>query len=300
MTPIFTAATAVTALMAASGAFADGVAYRSVSLSYFTDDSADLEAFLFEGAMDYQLGRFMLSAATTYYDDGDFDGRNFSGSVGYEILPGLTGYVHVTTLDSEMFEETIYGLGVDYIGEILGVALHYGQQDEADNEIYHLLGYVEFGPSTAYGSISRASDENFFFAGYEYAVDTLDVAIGTEWSEEGLDEGNTSVMGHYRFLDRYEIMAGLTSDNDVLLEEGYLDLGFGYALTEALTLEAAYTTTFGEDSPDMDLLTLALTFETGPHRARVVDRYTDFVRDTTTYTNKASGIDLYTPGMSFE
>ncbi|MDO6455768.1 porin [Celeribacter halophilus] len=208
------------------------------------------------------------------------------GTAGYAIVPGMTVYGLLSVINAEGGnDDTSYGLGAEYQTEDYGIALQYKTFDDADLDILTLAGFYGFGASTVYGFAtdldydSFDDDDTYYALGYKYDAAAFEVNVATAWYEGDFDTGLTAIGGEYNATQDFTVLASVVSTNEDYLDDGVLTIGGRYALNDSTSLEANYGTAFGDI--DGDGFSLALTFETGARRLRVMDQVEDFASDTT-------------------
>ncbi|WP_460273827.1 hypothetical protein [Celeribacter sp. ULVN23_4] len=201
-------------------------------------------------------------------------------TAGYAIMPGLTVYGSLAYADQDnASDETAYGLGVEYQTANYGVALDYMYFDEADTDVVTLGGYYGFGASTVYAAYTDADDAEGYMLGYTYEASNWDFDLGSIWADD-FDNGLTAIASSYDINGTITLGVSLLSYNEDFGDYGLATFGGTYNFTDTVSLEANYVTSFGYDD-NSDGFGLALKFETGSRRLRVMDQIDYLASDTT-------------------
>ncbi|WP_417274906.1 hypothetical protein [Celeribacter halophilus] len=269
---------ALAMITAAGAAAADGVTYSKVEASYFNIEEADITSL--NGDIDYVTGQLSFTGSADLVSAEGYDISVLRGTAGYAIVPGMTVYALLSVSNEEGgYDDTSYGLGAEYQTGDYGIALEYETYDEADVDSLTLSGFYGFGASTVYGFANDWDDDTSYVLGYKYDATAFEVNVASVWFEGGFDTGLTAIGGEYNATQDFTVLASVVSTNENYLEDGLLTIGGRYALNDSTSLEANYGTAFGDI--DGDGFSLALTFETGARRLRVIDQVEDFASDTT-------------------
>lgn len=265
-------------ISAAGAAAADGVTYSQVEASYFNIEETNITSL--NGDIDYVTGQLSFTGSASLVSDEGEDVSVVRGTAGYAIVPGMTVYGLLSVINAEGGnDDTSYGLGAEYQTRNYGIALEYETFDDADVDSLTLAGFYGFGASTVYGFANDWDDDTSYALGYKYDAAAFEVNVATAWSEGGFDTGLTAIGGEYNATQDITVLASVVSTNEDYLDDGVLTIGGRYALNDSTSLEANYGTAFGDS--DGDGFSLALTFETGARRLRVMDQVEDFASDTT-------------------
>ncbi|AJE47309.1 hypothetical protein [Celeribacter indicus] len=274
------------ALISATGAAAaEGVTYTSVELSHYDLDGID--ATLLNGNFDYVTGPFSFTGGVLIGEVENLDMTLLEMTAGYAIVPGVTVYGMLGYVDTDDFDDTAYGLGVEYQTGDYGAALQYETSDDSDADSYTLAGFAGFGPSTVYGYANDVEDFSSYGLGYKYDGGQFEANIATDWAEGGLDTGLTAFSGEFDTSMQFTVLASVITGNEDFLDTGIATIGGRYAFTDSVSLEANYGTGFG-DLDDADGFALKLKLETGGRRMRVTDQVDDYAADTTPLRDLAS------------
>jgi len=269
---------ALAMITAAGAAAADGVTYSKAEASYFNIEEDDITSL--NGDIDYVTGQLSFTGSADLVSAEGYDISVLRGTAGYAIVPGMTVYALLSVSNEEGgYDDTSYGLGAEYQTGDYGIALEYETFDDADVDSLSLVGFYGFGASTVYGLANDWDDDTSYALGYKYDAAAFEVNVATAWSEYGFDTGLTAIGGEYNATQDFTVLASVVSTNEDYLEDGLLTIGGRYALNDSTSLEANYGTAFGDI--DGDGFSLALTFETGARRLRVMDQVEDFASDTT-------------------
>lgn len=266
---------------AASGAaFADGLTYGSVEGTYYDIEDVDFQTLT--GSADYVTGNLSFTGNAGYLTVEDLDVYALGFTAGYAITPGFTVYAAIDYIDFDSNfidgDDTAYGLGVEYQGADFGVALDYRTWDDAGNDVLTLGGFYEFGASTAYAAYSDDDVFETYMLGYTYEADTWDVDVATTWAED-FDNGMTAIATSYDLNDAFTLGVSLVTYNEDFGDYGIATFGGSYNFTDTVSLEANYVTDFGY-ADDADGFGLALKWETGARRVRVLDQIDHLAEDT--------------------
>ncbi|WP_417261040.1 hypothetical protein [Celeribacter sp.] len=278
------------ALLAATGAAsANGLTYSTVEGTYYDIDGNDAQALY--GAFDYVTGNLSFTGAAGYATSDFDDASALDLTVGYAIIPGLTVYGAVDYVDSDNNgDDTALGLGLEYQAANYGVAVDYRSWDDSDVDVATLAGFYGFGASTVYAAYSNidaaAGDEDAYLLGYTYEASNWDVDLASEWGDD-FDDGSTYIASTYDFNDAFTFGVSLMTLNDDFGDYGIATIGGTYNFTETVSLEANYGQSFGYDD-DLDGFNIALTWENGSRRLRVIDQVEDYVSDV----SPLYGLDL--------
>jgi hypothetical protein len=274
---------ALAMITAAGAAAADGVTYSKVEASYFNIEEADITSL--NGDIDYVTGQLSFTGSADLVSAEGYDISVLRGTAGYAIVPGMTVYALLSVSNEEGgYDDTSYGLGAEYQTGDYGIALEYETFDDADVEdTLTLAGFYGFGASTVYGAAHDRDydtfDDTYYALGYKYDAADFEVNVATAWYEGDFDTGFTAIGGEYNATQDFTVLASVVSINEDYLDDGLITIGGRYALNDSTSLEANYGTAFGDI--DGDGFSLALKFETGARRLRVIDQVKDFASDTT-------------------
>lgn len=273
---------ALAMITAAGAAAADGVTYSKAEASYFNIEEDDITSL--NGDIDYVTGQLSFTGSADLVSAEGADISVVRGTAGYAIVPGMTVYGLLSVINVEGgYDDTSYGLGAEYQTGDYGIALQYETIDDADVDGLSLAGFYGFGASTVYGFATDLDydsfDDTYYALGYKYDAAAFEVNVATAWYEGDFDTGLTAIGGEYNATQDFTVLASMVSANEDYLDDGVLTIGGRYALNDSTSLEANYGTAFGDI--DGDGFSLALTFETGARRLRVMDQVEDFASDTT-------------------
>lgn len=284
-----TSAITLVLLAAAGTASADGLTYSTVEGDYYDIDGNDVQ--MLSGAVDYVTGNLSFTGAAGYATDDYDDASALDLTVGYAIIPGLTVYGAVNYEDSDNNgDDTALGLGLEYQAADYGVALDYRSWDDRDEDIATLAGFYGFGASTVYGAYfntdTDAGNEDAYLLGYTYEASNWDVDLASAWGDD-FDDGSTFIASTYDLNDAFTFGVSLMTYNEDFGDYGIATIGGTYNFTETVSLEANYGQSFGYDD-DYDGFNLALKWENGSRRLRVIDQVEDYVSDV----SPLYGLDL--------
>ncbi len=267
------------ALVAFAGAAsADGLSYASVDASYF--DLDDVDAHAISGEFDYVTGQLSFTGGAGLLTIDDVDTSALFLSAGYAIQPGLTVYAALGYADVDgAGDDTSMGLGIEYQTGDYGVVLDYTAFDEADVDFVTLAGYYSFGASTVYASYSDGDNFEAYMLGYTYEAANWDFDALSVWGDD-FDDGTTAIASSFDLNDTITLASSIMTFNDDMFDNGIVTVGGQYHFNESTYIEANYGTTFG-DVLDGDGFNIALSWELGERRLRVIDQISDYAEDAT-------------------
>jgi hypothetical protein len=268
--------TTVIATALASSAFADGVTYSSVELSY--TDVENFDATVLTGEVDYVLNQWSFTGALSFADTDSNETTSVEVTAGYAFTSNLTGYVELGYAEDDFDDATLYGIGAEYQTADYGVALEYNTFDEQDVDLVTLGGFYSFGTSTVYATISDDETDTSYLLGLTKAYNNLDLDVATVWTED-FDTGLTTAAVDYDLGNNFSLTAALFTLNDDFLSDGIVSVGGSYQINEAVSAEAYVGTGYGDI--DADVFGLELEFEVGKRRLRVLDQVEDFFEAST-------------------
>ncbi|WP_321363492.1 hypothetical protein [uncultured Celeribacter sp.] len=292
-----TSAITLALLATAGAASANGLTYSTVEGSYY--DIEDTDAQTLSGAFDYVTGKFSFTGDAGYLTVEDLDLSTIGLTVGYAIIPGLTVYGSLDYLDLDVDgasgDDTALGLGVEYQTADYGIALDYTSWDDLDVDTTTLAGYYMFDGSAIYARYSNieagAGDEDAYLLGYTYEASNWDVDLASAWGED-FDDGSTFIASTYDFNDAFTFGVSLMTYNEDFGDYGIATIGGTYNFTETVSLEANYGQSFGFDA-DYDGFALALKWENGSRRLRVMDQVEDYASDVSPLYDLLNQVDLF-------
>jgi hypothetical protein len=254
------------ALLSASTAMAQGVDYLSYGGNYtrFSGGGASASVYSFRGAVEYRMkdafinGAFGISETTDEFDDASRSSIRVTG--GYFIMPELAVYGSINKLDNGNNDPTSYNLGVEYTFGPATAGLNYS--DSSDGRVsgsasvylgYQVTDALEAG--IIYSDNDGASDTAL-------TIDYGDGALDVDAIFDAFDDGQ-NLLG----VDAsYALGNGLRITGAYLEVDEYtktMTVGGGYEVSENTWLDFAYGKSDFDDAVDLDVLSVALTFETG-------------------------------------
>lgn len=292
---------AVIAALLAAPAYADGVTYAEFGYTlqnltvddfFFDGDDLDVRTYILDGAVDYEIDRFVLSAEINgLTQSGAFNAVDFRSnlaSVGYRITPEFmagAGIEDTTAfgdlnqfqpLDEPTLSFELFG---QYVNNVFGVAINHqifndvenGFAEEIDASVTSLYGELTVLPGATLDAMAAENsdvDETSYVVSANYDSGPIDARLFVSGRDD-IDEKVIGLSGHYEFAGMYRAVASYTTNVDAeFLEADIFSVGLGYQVQENIWLDAGlgrseFSEVDFDDSFENDTLFVALNFETG-------------------------------------
>lgn len=163
----------------------------------------------------------------------------------------------------------MYGAGVDFQNDKLGLGAQYNHLDGAD--IYILSGLYEVTDrTTVFGSVSLVENFEMYSLGATYNRNRFGLSALLNWFD-AIDDGMTTLGAHYDITPRITVSGNVLTGPSNFLDYGIYSLGGTFDVTDRVAISGYYASNFRGGSSD-GIFGLKLVYEIGGERARVYDR----------------------------
>ena len=268
-----TTSLSIIAMIAASGAAAQGVEYLSYGASYtnLSVDGGSADIFSLGGSIDYRVNNAFVGGTFAYTDlsgDGGSIGvTGISARGGYFVAPQAViygGLNYIDTSDTSSF--STYNVGGEYAIGAVTLGVNYDDSDEA--------GYVETTSIYASYQVSTALE---IAAGFSDAGSDTLTQIGVDYDDDTYDIA--ALYADYEGVSLFGIDASYDLGNRFRVSGGYVNLdgeadmfslGGGYEVSNDMWVDVE----FGRadfDGDDLDTIGIAFTYEMG-RETLLIDR----------------------------
>lgn len=195
--------------------------------------------------------------------------------LGFDITEDFTVTAGAAAMDLlGLSDETneAYVLGAEYAYNYYTFGIANIWTEIVDEDTEALIAFADYDNRiySAYLQVMSVEDYEFYFIGTEYDNYVIDAQLDIAYQDD-LDIQTAVLSGSYQFADNFRASGslGVYSVEDLDLTEA--SIGAGYRLFGETWIDAGYT--YGAESGDKlyDALSIAVTFEFGDRRNKVVE-----------------------------
>lgn len=268
----------VAAASLAVPAFAEGITYARLSYTYAERDadssSFDLERDLLQGAIEYEVAGFLLSADVL---DQEFENgfgvvgtdRLYTLSAAYMITPEVLAGLGVLSYEDSP-DDPVNGFEVfgQYQNTDFALGLNVTQQDvDSDNVTTTAFGEFVVAPGVIIG-MSVADQSVFEETGSRISLDYSRGSVSARVFVTGdnyNNGGRYGVRGTYAFTPDIRALAGYAASYGDDFRESYTyRIGAGYQIVDGLWFDASYGQRDVDFDPlDAEFVQAVLSYEIG-------------------------------------
>ena len=291
--------TAAAAILAGP-AMADGINYALIGYDYTNisaDGVEDLNTGNLQGAVEYELSEFLLSAdvrhVTVEIDSESSSATVYAFGAAYMLSPEALVGLEVLGVEAEDADATTgYGVYSQFQTAQYALGVHVSQQDsDQDNITTNIYGEFVTSDALTLGVQVNSESEfdgttSYFSADYEQgAIEARTFII----SNNEVDGGLFGLSASYQFSAQFRVSAAYQTlygeDTD---DADAFSVGGGYQITDGMWIDASYGQIGGDTYIDgIEIIQASLTYELGD-RKRLDRRFAQAAIDDSRATGLVS------------